>query len=814
VTFKKPDTEISVLALFERALDHPSNEREAWIEKQADWPANVRNRALDLLKADHGDQAMTQVINTINQDQGEMPLPERIGAYKIVDVIGRGGMGVVYEGVRDRGDFDHRVAIKVTRPGLLSKTLEQRFTNEREILASLTHPGIARLFDGGALDDNSPYMIMEFVEGISIIKWADKVELNERARIKLFIQVLEAIRHAHQNLIIHRDITPSNVLVTLEGNIKVIDFGIAKPQVTGTDGDDFPASLNSLSFTPGFAAPERELGNASNILTDIYSLGKLLDALMQETNIESDMAAIIAQAVSDAPEHRYASTDIFLDDVKRYLDGLPVAAMGGSNQYRLKKFVLRYPVGVAVAVSFILSLAGGLAITTNLYKQAETARVEAQAARTEADKRFNDVRSLANTMIFDIYDELDGVSGTFKGRTILASAAQNYLTELAAAANDNDTLKLEVAKGFNKVTTIDRNLTGHFKHDGAYEDSLTQSIEILDVLHRKYPQNAEIRLSLAEAGYQQYILDAVIERDFVQGNKIIQKTLPLLEPITNDVIATSSETLANAIGLKLYFDVEMINLSVLQQRVPPDTATEKLLLLDDLGSRLLEKYPNNRAVFLGADRATISLAFIQILLDDSVPAHAPEGYETAVQYLQKALSRTDQRLEEQSPDTRLLRHRATTFQFLGLAYTRIKDANAATTNYETALKIYQQLSEKEPSNIEFKNIITSISLDTARVHLASGNYILAEKLWLDALELRNNPSLYNPNKYAELETEFLTVSNLTILYRTWDKSEKKCHMANRQKILSNQMRQFREPNLEIAGYLKIMTEVLKTCTES
>ena len=197
-------------------------------------------------------------------------VPEQIGAYKITGLIGRGGMGAVYRGERVSGDFDHDVAIKVVRPGAMSDKLIARFEAERQTLASLSHPNIARLFDGGTLESGAPYIVMEYIDGLPITDFADKNNAAKAERLALFKAVCSAVSHAHQNLIIHRDITPSNVLVDKGGQVKLIDFGIAKPFDEDAAVLDMEHSLASLSFTPGFAAPERSQGRGGE-----YAVGYL-----------------------------------------------------------------------------------------------------------------------------------------------------------------------------------------------------------------------------------------------------------------------------------------------------------------------------------------------------------------------------------------------------------------------------------------------------------------------------------------------------------------------------------------------------------
>ncbi len=414
--------ETRALQLLSYALDQPADEREAWVRAEAQGDSALIARVLELLAADMEASGLI-MTGGAGRDAAEEPLPEEIGAYRITGKIGQGGMGAVYRGERLAGDFEHEVAIKIIRPGVLSDQLVERFRHERQILARLNHPHIARLFDGGDSPDGGPYFVMEFVDGQPITDWAEARNLNSNQCLDLFLDVCSAVRHAHQNLIIHRDITPSNVLVASGGNVKLIDFGIAKPNDPESE-DAGPASLNSLSFTPGYAAPERSLGAAANTLSDIYSLGKILEALQRDRRSDRDLDAIITRATAIEPEKRYASVDAFMDDIKAYRTGDPVDARDGGASYRLVKFIRRRKFAVTAAGLSLAGLVAALGVTNFQYQRAETARARAEI-------RFEQARALGKSMIFDVYDQIDQVPGTLEARKQMAAIVRDYVGVLA-----------------------------------------------------------------------------------------------------------------------------------------------------------------------------------------------------------------------------------------------------------------------------------------------------------------------------------------------------------------------------------------------
>lgn len=439
--------ELQALQLFERALERPYDERVEWIQNEAGSNEILVEKTLALLRRDQSAGQIMYTGQAIVDTIDDIESPTRIGAYKITRLIGRGGMGAVYRGERDKGDFEHTAAIKVIRTGIMSEKLIERFSLERQTLANLAHPNIARLYDGGTLDDGAPYIIMEFIDGAPITDWVNDKTLDISERIKLFWDVCAAVAYAHQNQIVHRDITPSNVLITHEGEVKLIDFGIAKPYAENTESESVPGSLASLSFTPGFAAPERAQGDPANTLSDIYSLGKLLTALLPDNTKQEELTAICNKAASISPQDRYPSVDALSDDIRRYMSGSAVQAYGGNSTYHLGKFVNRNKLAVSFASLAAVGLIAGLIITTTLYRQAEAATQEAQA-------RFDDVRQLANTMMFDVYEEIERVPGTIEGQQKLVNSAQKYLDNLANDKRATIELRQEAVEGHIQLARI------------------------------------------------------------------------------------------------------------------------------------------------------------------------------------------------------------------------------------------------------------------------------------------------------------------------------------------------------------------------
>ena len=504
LTGSDPQLERRVLDLFQVLLDLPSDERIPWIEAHSDIDSQFRQRLMAMLAGDKLANMRTGGVGDMMTDER---LPERIGAYRITGLIGQGGMGAVYRGERMTGDFDHVAAIKLIRPGALSDALVERFQRERQTLASLSHPNIARLFDGGATDKGDPYIVMEYVDGMPLGMWIALGGASKVERTALFLDICSAVGFAHQNLIVHRDITPSNILVAKDGTAKLIDFGIARPPVT--DAEALPSlkkSLAGLSLTPGYAAPERIAGESATTLSDVYSLGILLDRLLEK---DAEMSAIIAQASATDPADRYPSVGALADDVKAWRDGNVVAARNGGKRYAAGKFLGRHKVGVGAGALAVLLLVGALVTTLIANTRAETARVE-------AERRFGELRSLAGYMIFDLNDNLARTVGNAAARKTLVSKAQVYLSALAATPDATADIKLEAARGLISLARIQGVPTG--PNFGDHEQARQNLNGAIDQLSFNGSETATVNSDVATALTARAMIEAHSDANLKTAN--------------------------------------------------------------------------------------------------------------------------------------------------------------------------------------------------------------------------------------------------------------------------------------------------------
>ncbi len=415
-----------VRELFDAVLDLPPTDRSAFLARETAGD-DALHREIDALV--HSAE-LTQVPFELNAlgtaDSGPSLVGQRLGHYDVVGLIGLGGMGAVYEAVRADDQYRQRVAIKLVQRGLDSDVTAQRFRRERQILASLAHRNIATLLDGGVSADGRPFLVMEYVEGETITRWCDQRKLPLRERLGLFRQVCAAVQHAHQNLVVHRDLKPGNILVTADGTVKLLDFGIAKLLVDDDGDDGMPLTRGGARIlTPEYASPEQLRGVPLTTASDVYSLGVLLfelvtgrrphhaegRSMMQleeeiligpaprsstaatgpaalargeksaerlRTRLRGELDNIIAMALRKEPERRYASVEALGNDIRRYLDGLPVKAQRDWAGYRLRKFVQRNRGVVTASVLLFCTLVAGVLVSTVQARRARAAQLRSQ----------------------------------------------------------------------------------------------------------------------------------------------------------------------------------------------------------------------------------------------------------------------------------------------------------------------------------------------------------------------------------------------------------------------------------------------------
>ena len=503
-----PETWQSLSSLLDQAMDLAPDGRAAWLEEVARTQPTLVPTLARLLEA-HASGERTDVLGKspaapfaegMPGEENGLEAGDRVGPYRLLRPIGSGGMADVWLAERDDGAFAREVALKLPLVSRLRRDLAVRFARERDILARLEHPHIARLYDAGVSADGLPFLAMEYVDGRPITIWCDEHRVDVAGRIRLFAQVLSAVQFAHANLVIHRDLKPSNILVTDDGQVRLLDFGIAK--LLAPDEERAPETLLTRSsgraLTPEYASPEQMRGEALTIASDVYSLGVVLFEVLAGTRpyrlkIESaahleeaildaeplrpsadltdavaasrgvspgrlakqlagDLDTVVLKALAKSPGSRYATALALAEDLQRHLDGLPVLARRPSAWYRLRKFVgrNRWPVLVGAGAASALIAATAIALT-----QAHRATEQQRVAQTEARKA-----TAVKDFLVDLLGVADpaGASGKRPGQITLQEAIDGATGRIGSALADQPEAKMAVLDALSSVyESLDQN---------------------------------------------------------------------------------------------------------------------------------------------------------------------------------------------------------------------------------------------------------------------------------------------------------------------------------------------------------------------
>lgn len=433
-----PDTEREALARFERLIEASTARGRIRVMAGASEAVRTRVAALEASNLKRRGELPTLIPGSGELRDGALP-PARIGAFRLAELLGRGGMGEVWLGLRDDGLYEQRVAIKLIQRHAIARAAAA-FDDERRFLARLEHPNIARLIDGGVTEDGLPWLAMEYVDGRPIDEAAQELTLS--ARIALFIKAADAVQYAHSRMIAHADLKPSNILVRADGRIKLLDFGIAELIGAGA-----AKSASSGAVTRAFASPERLAGGGAAVTDDVYALGRIL-AAMVEGDHDKEIAAIAAQASAPSQRDRYGSVAELIADCDRWRARLPVTALPPTLDYRIGKFVARHRWGVgATGLALALLALTSLVVTVNY--------VRAEKTRVRAEQRFNEVRDLSHFMLFDLYDALARQPGTVTKRAEIAAVGARYLDRLMLARDSAVDLRLDGARSYRRLAAID-----------------------------------------------------------------------------------------------------------------------------------------------------------------------------------------------------------------------------------------------------------------------------------------------------------------------------------------------------------------------
>ena len=622
--------------IFLSALDHPAETREGFLDEACGSDRDLRNEVESLLACDPGaDQFLESVVKKAAVSlQTDAWIGRLLGPYRIVSEIASGGMGAVYLAERADEEFQKQVAIKVIRGGGDDPHLMERFRAERQILARLEHPYIARLLDGGLTSDKRPYLVMEYVPGSPVHIYCKDHKLSVAQRCRLFLQICTAVSYAHRNLVVHRDLKPSNILVTAEGIPKLVDFGIAK--VLSGDGIDRQQTVVAMArLTPDYASPEQVRGDPVTTATDIYSLGAVFYELLTgkrphglstyttseilrsvceagiarpseavtETplrrQLSGDLDNIVLMAMHKEPGRRYLSAEALADDVKRYLDKRPVRARPDSFGYRTAKFIKRNRAGVVAGVFAVVALLGGLMAASWQAYEARRQHAAAEENRVRAEKRAEQLVALANHLLLDVYDRVNRLPQSKDVQLDIAQSTVRYLDQLSLEAQQDPRLLVVLAQAYKRLGDVlgyplVRNLGDAPGALREYRSALKALDRALAMNDSSIPAITERVLVCSRMGRMLHEQD----RD-EEALRVYEQTLPFAKKL--DSAAVLSADVLVAIG---EFHHEYCN--ILRQLRPAETLEQATLSLDAF-RRARAADPNNVERILDVSQATSDL---------------------------------------------------------------------------------------------------------------------------------------------------------------------------------------------------------------
>jgi len=787
--------------LFRTVADRPPAERGAYLTRVCGDDEELRREVLELLAHETAggflENPIKRAAHAVTSEAPDELLGQRIGPYRLLRVIGRGGMGAVYEAARDDEQFDQRVALKLIRRGMDSDFVRERFVRERQILAALDHPHIARLFDGGATADGLPYFVMELVAGEPITAYCREHSLSLATKLRLFRDVCAAVQHAHQNLVVHRDLKPSNILVTTEGAPKLLDFGIAKLLAPDTGEAHTRTETSVRLMTPDYASPEQVRGGVITTATDVYALGVVLYELLTEQRphqfetytpveiervvcdteaprpsdvvkgmrdegggmkaktrglfssltphpsslLRGDLDNIVLMALRKEPARRYQSVEQFSEDIHRHLAGLPVAARKDTFSYRASKFARRHKAGVAVLVLLALFAVG------MTWQAARVAR-----ERDRAQRRFAQVRALANTFLFDFHDQIQNLPGSTAAREMVVKTALEYLGSLAQEAGGDPALQLELAQAYLRVGDVQGDLRaanlGQIKASTA---SYRKGLALAEPLEAGNPDNTALFKTLTDLhinlGAQQSL-----NGDAAGSLAELRQALGAAERIN----ARNPHKLEHLVMLDRSY--EALGDAQLKTR-------EVAAALDSFRRSL--QLAERRAAEFPSAAAQHGLALILSRLGDAL---AEQGdLRTAVESYRRALP-IRETLTRQQPDNAVYRRELRVFyswlaNFLGNPYfLNLGEGGEALQYYLQAVKLAEELAQADTKN-------SAAQFDLVVAYERMGD-VLSEPepkrgadFYRQALSLSERLLAASPNQYRFLRRHAVCQSKLGVALR-------------------------------------------------
>lgn len=792
-----------VSEIFLSALEYQARERAEFLSKACGKDTELLAEIENMLAAHEqsnvfldkplSDQPLT-IPDLLASNTPNQPLiGQKFGKYCLVREIGQGGMGTVYQAIREDLPKGKPVAVKILKPGINTEAIFARFRVEYQIMANLEHPSIARLLDGGT-DNSLPYFVMEMVNGQPIDEYCKTKQLTIREKIELFIKVCSAVQFAHLNLIVHRDLKPSNILITSDGDVKLLDFGIAK--IIKNDGlyEDIKLTQTGLRvMTPAYASPEQVLGEKITVAIDIYALGVLLYELLtshlpyefksnsprdiekviceqipvkpsvmagrpktlssnsENTLLSSkyqkrlvkllsgDLDNIVLMALRKEPERRYSSVEQFTQDLQRYLDNYPVLAQRDTLTYRISKFLKRNGIALTTVIFIILLFLAGTVSTIWQATRANQERAQVEAQKQLIAARSKDIRSLTNALLFKYNDQLEQLSGATALREEMLSEAIKYLDQLSQQSSLDIELQTELGLAYRRVGDIQgRPFRINVGNTSAALESYKKSLSIFEKL-ATINNSSKIQSELATA------LERVGENFSKIGNlteaiRYYQTVVEIRRQVErNSGFDSENEYLLASCYIKIG--------DIWQLKADFINTLQFYCSALDIFKKLSENDPKNqkfrRGLAVVYTRLIVILESSSDLLVERI-SQAPiinELNQKSLYYSNLITENAKQALSLEPDNPFLQSELAGCYLLSGSTLLKVGDTNQALVLLQNALIILEKLISKDPSNTEyqFQLGLGYTRLGEAQLKLKEiTNAISSSKKALSILELLSN----------------------------------------------------------------------------
>jgi non-specific serine/threonine protein kinase/serine/threonine-protein kinase len=724
-----PESWAEITELFGLAMDLPAEQRSAFVARVAgESPAIARELACLLDEHEHaeGDNFLPSpgiAAPLITDLSGT-----RAGPYRLVRLLGDGGMGAVYLAERSDGAFSKQVALKLLSPAFFHA--QERFQQEREFLARLDHPNLTRLLDGGTTSNGLPYLVVEYVDGVSITRYCTEHDIDLDGRLQLLLQVCAGIAHAHQRLIIHSDIKPEDILVTADGTVKILDFGIATLRDSSRT-----ASLHRPA-TPAFSSPEQLSGEPMTTASDVYSIGvvahvvltgrlpyavqsnrldQILEAVLKGPSfsasqtpgvdsrlarrLKGDLDAILARAIAKDPERRYASAQQLAEDIERYRYGFPVRARARTMEYRLRRFIGRYRVASALAVLTLVCLVAGIAVS----------RWQANVAQ----RRFDDLRSFAHAVVFDVDDALSTIPGTTAAREQLVKTALQYLDRLGEQNVSDPVVREELAAAYLRIGQV---------QGGAFRANLGDSGGAVASFRKAI---AVVGASTATARLDRAAIEAHIEIA-----KLAADPVQSLSDFDAAIAAAEKRLAADP------KDIETLRLTAdaYQGRATVDHETDRVL--DELRTSDLEIDFRSRVLALAPDDWRSELNLADAMAQRALALEQRTDYAASLAELRSAEAMLEVLLKKHPGNQLVARGLAERRSRSGPVLLAMGKARESAAVLESAIGILEPIVRADPGNAQYRGDLAFAWFRLAEALRAQGQTARALELHQQVLALR------------------------------------------------------------------------------